>query len=466
MNALSQIGAVQSRENRTETAQTKPGKTHLDHWASRLKKRTFLQRDGTRVEVPDYQVRIQHLGRAAYFNLKTANAAEAAPKAREIYVFLIANGWEATLAKYKPQPTQNSEDLTIDEFADRYRGALKEVEYPPLKRTAERYIKSLSLICRTVAVNRILQLTPPKIKEFKRNYMKTARGKGRDENSIKISCNAHLRSAAAIFSKQMIEAYSPGGLSIENPFTRIAIRRVEIKPYTPMNRDLLDLIWEDSVKLRDGDPNFQIGKQSPQSEPMSGPVEKKKRNRWKSPDWTQPHPESFMVLVLELGVGLRRDEADWAQWDWFFTDAKGRRYIEVKKTQHFTPKGKRRRVIPIEPALWNAIQEWYQEGDVFIIPGNPPIIYTPETEPNNIHYRCERHHRILVAWLRMKGINDDKPCHLLRKEFGSYVATSFGLFAAQRLLGHSSAAVTEGFYAGLTNLPELNHVKVPIQKTA
>jgi integrase len=50
---------------------------------------------------------------------------------------------------------------------------------------------------------------------------------------------------------------------------------------------------------------------------------------------------------------------------------------------------------------------------------------------------------------------------MLRKEFGAYVATSFGIFAAQRLLGHSSPAVTDAFYAGLVNLPELQHAQPP-----
>jgi len=45
---------------------------------------------------------------------------------------------------------------------------------------------------------------------------------------------------------------------------------------------------------------------------------------------------------------------------------------------------------------------------------------------------------------------------MLRKEFGSYVATSFSLFHAQKLLGHSSPSVTSDYYAGLTGLPDLN----------
>jgi integrase len=186
--------------------------------------------------------------------------------------------------------------------------------------------------------------------------------------------------------------------------------------------------------------------------------------RWCEPDWRKTHPEAYKILLLELGIGLRREESDKSQWDWFFTGHDGRRYIEVKKTEYFTPKGKRRRIIPVEPVLWTAIQEGRQDVTPFIVPENMPIIYTRKTAPKNIAYRCERHHRTLVAWLRKKGITDRKPCHLLRKEFGSYVATSFGLFVAQRLLGHSSPAVTDAFYAGLTNLPELRHAQ-PQQRT-
>ena len=464
MSAKTQISAVESRKNRTETAQCKLGKTHVDYWSNRLEKRTFQNGDGDRVEIPYWQVRIQHLRRVAYFNLKTANSAEAAAKAREIYVYLVANGWEETLSKYKPRPAQKEDGFSIEKFSELYRETLKEVEYPPLKRTAERYISCLGLISRTVKIDQLVQLTSPKIKEFKGHYLKSAREEGRKEDSFKLSCNAILRGASAMFSKQMMEAYSSKGLTFQNPFTGLSIRRIELRPYTPLDRDLLDSIWSDAVKLRDGYPALENGSLSPdvKAQHLGTP----KGGRWKTPDWSEPHPEAFMLLLLELGLGLRRKEADSSQWDWFFSDAKGRHYIEIRKTPFFTPKGKRRRIIPVEPLLWDSTHEWLQEGDQFIVPGNVPRIYKPEEEPVNVPYRCERHHRTLVAWLRMKGINDDKPCHLLRKEFGSYVATSFGLFAAQRLLGHSSSTVTEAFYAGLTNLPELNHAKVPVLQPA
>lgn len=83
MGETTQIGVVQSKKNRTETAQCKLGKTHVDYWARGLEKRTFVNGDGARVEIPYWQIRMQHLRQVAYFNLKTANNAEAAVTARE-----------------------------------------------------------------------------------------------------------------------------------------------------------------------------------------------------------------------------------------------------------------------------------------------------------------------------------------------------------------------------------------------
>src|SRR5208282_2547197 len=156
-----------------------------------------------------------------------------------------------------------------------------------------------------------------------------------------------------------------------------------------------------------------------------------------------------------------REEAGKSEWDWLFNDQDGRRLVEIRKTEFFTPKGKRKRILKVETTLWDAIQETHWEGARFIIPGNMPKIYTKETAPKNIVYRCDKHHRTLATWLRKMGVNDMNPCHRLRKEFGSYVATSFGLFACQRMLGHSSPKVTDDFYAALIDLPELCHTKIP-----
>jgi hypothetical protein len=134
MNGNEQMKGLQNRKKGTERVQTKLGKTHVDYWYSKLRKRFFSGRDGLQVQVPDWQVRLKHLGRSMWFNLKTAKAAEAAVKARDIYIYLIANGWEAALEKFKPQ-TEKRENLSVEEFADLYREKIELVEYPPIIRT-------------------------------------------------------------------------------------------------------------------------------------------------------------------------------------------------------------------------------------------------------------------------------------------------------------------------------------------
>jgi hypothetical protein len=100
--------ALQNGKKGTERVQRKVGKSHVDYWYSGLRKRKFKRTNGTEIKVPDWQIRLKHLGRFAFFNLKTANAPEAAVKARDIYIFLIANGWDAKFAKFKPQAAQRS----------------------------------------------------------------------------------------------------------------------------------------------------------------------------------------------------------------------------------------------------------------------------------------------------------------------------------------------------------------------
>jgi len=93
-------------------------KTHQDFWQSRLRKRTYRTADGkAEVEIPTWQVRLFHAGREGWFNLGTANQAAAAAKARDIYLFLKANGWDAALTKFKPQSESAAKlNLTVGDY--------------------------------------------------------------------------------------------------------------------------------------------------------------------------------------------------------------------------------------------------------------------------------------------------------------------------------------------------------------
>jgi hypothetical protein len=79
-------------------------------------------------------------------------------------------------------------------------------------------------------VKRLAKLTPEKVAKFKRTYLKLGREERRDESSVKISCNTHLRHAAALFSKQMIKVYQTLHVEVANPFLGQNLRRIELKP--------------------------------------------------------------------------------------------------------------------------------------------------------------------------------------------------------------------------------------------
>ena len=66
---------------------------------------------------------------------------------------------------------------------------------------------------------------------------------------------------------------------------------------------------------------------------------------------------------------------------------------------------------------------------------------------NSYQYRCDRHFKNLIRWLRERGIDDVKPLHTLRKEFGSEMIRVAGVYEASRQLRHSDIRTTTNHYA-------------------
>src|ERR1039458_5024806 len=91
-------------------------KDHQDFWKDRLLRRSYRDREGRMVKMPEWHVRIAHQDRREWFNLDTANQAVAAMKARDIHRSLTAAGWDATLAKYKPDPILKADVCTVGDF--------------------------------------------------------------------------------------------------------------------------------------------------------------------------------------------------------------------------------------------------------------------------------------------------------------------------------------------------------------
>src|SRR6266550_6191711 len=94
-------------------------KTHANYWKARLEHRTYT-RDGKTHEVPEWSVRIHFGGNRKSFDLEAGNKEEAAAKARDIYLSLVAKGWSATVNELAPPPVAvaeiDSDSATVGEF--------------------------------------------------------------------------------------------------------------------------------------------------------------------------------------------------------------------------------------------------------------------------------------------------------------------------------------------------------------
>lgn len=387
---------------------------------------------------PYLHVRVMVEGKRRQFSTGQRTQKAAQSKAIAILADIRSRGFEEAISLHgkKKEPEALEADPTLDALVDTYESNLSFFDTPPSPKSAHYYSNMLKRIGKLAGASRVSELTPDAIRKAKVAYLKKAEQKGRDRDSAVVTLAGIIRNAAAVFSRQSLEAFRQQGLELTNPFVGSIVRGIKMKTYSPMPRKVVNEIWTISALLLSGDP--KAGKPS-DADPSNT-------------DFRKPQPAVFALLILELGLGLRRNEADKARWEWFFVNSDGRRYLEVRKAADFNTKSKQSRVIPVAEEVWSALAPLQYEGATYVVPG-PERLESSDNVTRT--YRCDRAHRALVFWLRKQGVNDPKPCHALRKEFGSYVATQFSLFHAQKLLGHSTPAVTSAHYASLIDLPDL-----------
>lgn len=386
---------------------------------------------------PYYYVRLMHQGKRMKFSTGETTKRRANEKAAAIAFDLKNYGPKVALENHARRKVINTSDPLVDDFIEIARTIYKsEIEDPPTRTTYERNLRSLERICEATGVARISELTDNQVEEFKVLYRRKALETGRKRSSVDTTIRAILRNAAALFSKRMMKAYTRHEMEIAaNPFADMELPKVKLKPYDPLPAGTLERICRNAQILKSGDPRAEAPKQL--------------SNREYDTDYRKPQLGAYLLFILELGLGLRRNEADKCEWDWIVTRADGRHYLEVKETPYFIPKSRQSRIIPLPQEILDELLLYRRPNDSFMVPGSEAMIYKPDEAPRAMVYRCDDSHRALVKWLRAQGIDDKKPCHLLRKEYGSVVASMSGLFVAQRVLGHSSPAVTDAHYAGM-----------------
>ena len=160
-------------------------------------------------------------------------------------------------------------------------------------------------------------------------------------------------------------------------------------------------------------------------------------------------PPAFLAMLLALAAGLRRGEIDSLAWPQIDLE---RALIRVEATESVSLKtADSRGEVPIDPGVVAMLRGFRAKAS------GPFVI---EAEGGEFgprvwgrHYRADAVFTRLNHWLRKHGVTARKPIHELRKELGALVTAEHGIYAASRVLRHSSVATTAAHYTDLKIRP-------------
>lgn len=369
--------------------------------------------------------RIQAQGRREFFPLRTTNKSAAAVKAARIYGDVAALGWDAAVAKHRPDEKRTKGALTGDLI--REASALAGVRPATLASNVSafrRIVASVAKIDATkgryarcgdgrgewlAAVDAVplAKVTPSAVEAWKLAFV--ASRSANDENkarSARNTANATLRSAKSLFSKRLL---------------RFITQRLELP--SPLPFDGVEFFPRQSMRyVSTMDVNKIIAKAGT--------------------DLAATDSEAFKAFILCLFAGLRRNEADKLRWSSIDLDAG---VMRIEAHEHFSPKAETSLgVIKIEAEAVPILRGMKASAPnaEYVLEG-----VAPKTSLTWRPYRADETFARLGAWLKAQGVKSRTPLHTLRKEAGSLICQKDGLFAASRFLRHADVAITAQHYA-------------------
>jgi hypothetical protein len=414
-------------------------KTHANYWKSRLEHRTYTH-EGKTLEVAEWSVRIHFKGIRKSFDLETANKEEAAIKARDIYLSILAKGWSATINELAPQlvplaePGSNS--ATVGGF-------LAEVERTAnLKAKTFRYyaqcLRQLAAYAlgvksdasrfdyrkggatewrQRVDATPLSGLTPAAVADYKMLRLKRAGSDPRRKLEVNRSFNSWLRCAKSLFSEAIIC----------KPNFRVKVPKFKVPDGQRGEREAY---WFETVDFeRQGSMKFQ----APAGITYEALVTQARH------ELRAESPEAYKLFLMCLCAGLRRGEADVCLWTQLNADDNS---IRIEANKYIEPKHGSGGTVYVDPSLMKELLNFKgpaQEG--FVV--DSPLEWKATTYRR---YRCEPHWRTLIEWLESNGIDAKKKVHELRKLFGDAIVKRNGIFAGSAQLRHSTIQMTASHY--------------------
>ena len=395
-----------------------------------------------------YAVKIQYRGRRATFTLGVADKIGAAAKAKQIYLALITEGWEATLANFRPDyaPTPKEELVTVGRYIEAARAASgvgartfedyarsfrrmvadinrieSELTLEP-KKVGKRGRKPKPKVINTkfaaisgrrklwlseIEAVPLSDITPDAIGRWITDYVTRAAGDPAKQRAAKISANSYLRQARSLFGRKVLKHVSKSLVLPETlPFEGIEpLPRVSMRYHSKVDPEEL---LRTAAKELEGNTNKR---------------------------------EAFKILVLALCAGLRAGEIDALRWE--NVDFR-LGLVRVETSAYFKPKAETSiGAIELEPEIVELLRGWHGKArSEFVIESDRPF----RQSLSYVRRRACDQFKALTTWLRANGVDGKRPVHTLRKEFGSLVAKRFGLHAASLALRHADIKTTASFY--------------------
>lgn len=459
MNGQEKPGAdKKSGQEVAKSGQESRTRYHVDYWRERLFRKTYTW-EGRRREVQEWSIRLQHLGTREAFALGSANAATAAGKAKEIATFLDANGWDATRAKFKPDTVKKVKAPTVGEYLsaaravaniapgtfETYASKLRNlvagvegiepgtVEVPvindktglPQRSRKTGKVRTRKIDPRFDYVNGGAQrwrekieavpldrITAEKVQRWVTARLQSVAKNPAKHAATKTTVNSILRACGSLFTPSITRHLTHLSLPLPLPFVGVEKPPVVRKRYeSRISAEMLHARAE--IELRDS-------------------KEKDAADR----------REMFTIYLLALFAGLRRDEIDTLTWDQIDFAASR---VHIETNEHTAAKSTNSEgSVSLAPDVLAVLKAKHAtRKSAFVI--ESPVKPRPATTFH--HYRCNRLFEKLVRWLRdSAGVKARNPIHTLRKEFGSFIARRFGIFAASEALRHGDIRLTRDYY--------------------
>jgi integrase len=412
---------------------TKASKTTAKFWEGRLFKGTYKDKNGKIVELPDWSVTLCHANKVRHITLKTPVKALATKKALDAYTLLRSQGWDALWEVYRVRKPKKEEvksnaagntatistlgeyitlveekcsigSRTIQTYKNGIRQMIAEMfgitggkeKYDYVNGGTQKYNEKIDAI-------KLMEITEQGIEEWKNSSLKRRIKEGADKGAAITSVNSNLAKAKSLFSKARLKEF---GLhkTISSPFAEVKKLPEMAKCYFS-KFDVKELMEAAKMEIRPVDRN------------------------------------QYLLFILGLGVGMRRDEIDKLLWE--HVDLERKAIIIFNRKHHSAEMKGSVDEMPLPDFIAKELTELKETSKTkFVLESD----IAPRANAKHSYYRCKKEGKSLCRWLRGKGVDCQKPIHTLRKEFGSQVCKDHGPYAASKALRYAPYSMTERHY--------------------